>query len=82
MKQKTNLPAEILGWYGTIAILSAYALVSFSVIDPNTFIYQLLNATGAIGIVFISLIKKAYQPATLNIMWAIIGIVALVKLFV
>ena len=80
--KKKNLISEIVGWYGTVAIVLAYALLSFGMMTADSFMYQLLNFTGAIGIVVISLLKKAYQPATLNIIWAVIGLVALVKMFV
>lgn len=73
---------EIEGWYGTVAILAAYALTSFGVISTQSYLYQILNVTGAIGIVIISLRKKAYQPAVLNIIWTLIGLVALIKIFV
>lgn len=62
------------------AIILAYAFVSFDVIKAESIIYQLLNFTGAIGIVIISLVKKAYQPATLNIIWTIIALFALLKI--
>jgi len=68
---------EIIGWYGIVAIILAYALVSFGVLVSNSAIYQLLNFTGAIGIIIVPLAKKAYQPATLNIIWAIVALVAL-----
>ncbi len=71
---------EIIGWYGVIAILLAYALNSFTVLTAKSAPYQLLNLTGAIGIVLISLRKKAYQPATLNLIWMIIAIIALFKI--
>jgi len=71
---------EIIGWYGTIAIIGAYALLSFNLISSQSAIYQLLNVTGAIGIVIISLKKKVYQPAVLNIIWTVIGMVALLQL--
>lgn len=71
---------EIFGWYGTVAILSAYALVSFSIISSNSIWYQMLNLTGATGIVIISFSKKVYQPAFLNLIWAIIAAVVLIKL--
>lgn len=75
-----NKLAEIIGWYGTVAIIGGYALTSFSIITPQTLIYQFLNVTGAIGIVIVSLRKKVYQPAVLNIIWTIIGVVALLKI--
>jgi len=71
---------EIVGWYGTVAILLAYALVSFKIIASNGYIYQLLNLTGAVGIVTISLIKKVRQPAVLNMAWAAIAFIAIIKL--
>ena len=71
---------EIFGWYGTVAILGAYALSSFDYIESSSFIYQILNLTGAFGIIFVSYSKKAYQPAVLNAIWAVIAAIALVKI--
>lgn len=68
------------GWYGAGAILMAFALSCFSLIKPTDLIYQFLNLTGAMGIVLISLSKKAYQPAVLNIIWTLIALVAMVKI--
>lgn len=71
---------ESIGWYGTVAIVLAYGLNSFNVLSANTFFYQILNLTGALGIVFISFKKKTYQPGVLNIIWAIIALIALIRL--
>ena len=59
--------AEIIGWYGTLALLAAYALVSFQIVPANGFVYQFLNLTGAIGIIVIALYKGVYQSVLLNI---------------
>ena len=72
---------EVYGWYGMAAIVLAYALASFSVIEATGLTFQILNGTGALGIVFVSFYKKAYQPAVLNILWTLIAIVAIVKNF-
>ena len=71
---------NILGWYGTLAIVVAYVLVSFSFISSNSLLFQILNGTGAIGIVVISLYKKAYQPAVLNIIWTLVALIAIVSI--
>ncbi len=76
---KKNL-IEIFGWYGTVAIVLAYALVSFSVLSAGSIWYQLLNGTGAIGIVVVSLYKKAYQPGILNIIWTLIAMIAIINI--
>lgn len=77
---KNSKLIEIVGWYGLGATLIAYFLVSFMIIDPNNLLYQLLNLTGALGLVAISLLKRAYQPAILDIVWSIIALVALIRI--
>lgn len=71
---------ELFGWYGMIAIVLGYALVSFSFLQPTDIIYQLLNGTGALGIVTVSFYKKAYQPAVLNIIWTLIALIAIINI--
>jgi hypothetical protein len=71
---------EIFGWYGMIAILGAYFLISFKILESTSLIFQFLNITGAIGIVAVSLYKKAYQPGVLNIIWAIIALLAILRI--
>lgn len=71
---------ELIGWYGICAIIGAYALVSFGVITSSNIWYQLLNLTGAIGIVVNSFYKKDYQPVVLNLLWITIAIVAITKI--
>lgn len=71
---------EIVGWSGTILILLAYLLVSFSIITSDSLLYQSLNLGGAAGIALISLVKKAYPPAVLNIIWALIALIAVLRM--
>jgi hypothetical protein len=79
-KLKRNRPAEIAGWYGTAAIVIAYILVSFNILPAGGGAYQLLNLTGALGIITISVIKKVRQSIILNIFWAGIAALALIRL--
>ncbi len=71
-----------LGWYGMVAIVGAYALNSFGYLESSSLIYQLLNGTGAVGIVVVSFAKKAWQPGILNLIWACIAIVAIARILV
>lgn len=70
------------GWYGVLAILAAYALVSFNAIAAKSYAYQLLNLTGALSIAVEAISKKDKQPAVLNAVWAIVALVAIIQLFV
>ena len=71
---------EILGWYGVVAVVGAYALLSLNILSSNSLIFQGLNLTGAIGIVIDAVEDKNTQPAVLNIIWAVIALVAIVKI--
>ena len=77
---KINNLDEIVGWYGTGAIVLAYALLSFNFVSSVDLTYQILNLTGAFGIVYISFKKKDYQPGVLNIIWVIIVIISVFKI--
>ena len=79
MKHKAE---NYFGWYGVLAILLAYLLVSFNLLPAASLSYQLLNLTGAGGIVVEALSKKDAQPAVLNAVWAIIALLAIARLLV
>ena len=69
---------DIIGWIGTLLILVAYGLLSTGLIasDIRYYIPMLIGST---GVAIISYVKKAWQPCVLNIIFAILSIVAIVK---
>lgn len=71
---------NFLGWGGVVLILLAYILNSFSVVAPQSILYQLLNLAGAIGIIISSVHKKDYEPVVLNIVWGLVAAVILLRL--
>lgn len=77
-----NKVAECAGWYGIVAILGAYFLVSFGVITSDSVVFQLLNATGAVGIIWISVVKRLRQTVVLNAVWLAIALVALAQILI
>lgn len=79
MKHKAE---NYFGWYGVLAILLAYLLLSFNVIASKSLSYQLLNLTGALGIIVEAVSKKDAQPAVLNGAWAAIAILAIVRIMI
>lgn len=72
----------LAGWYGVLAILLAYVLLSFDVIPAKSYGYQVLNLTGSLGIIAEAASKKDKQPVVLNVVWAAVALVALAQLFV
>lgn len=77
---RKNVFVEAFGWYGAVGLLAAYALGSFGVLSAGSVWYQVINVTAALGIVAVSFYKRAYQPGVLNIVWAVIGLMALIKI--
>ena len=71
---------EIVGWYGAAAIILAYFLNSYSVLASTSIVYQLLNLSGALGIVIVSVHKHTFQTVALNIVWSLIAAIAILKI--
>lgn len=70
---------DALGWYGTGAILTAYALSSFGWLEQGR-AYQLLNATGAFGVGLVCWRRKTWQAFWLEAVWGAVALVALVRM--
>ncbi len=75
---KIPLAANVFGWYGTLAILSAYGLSSMGWLEQGV-LYQFLNLTGAAGVGVVCFLRRAWQPMCLEVAWALIAILALVR---
>ena len=74
-----RLWVEIAGWAGPAAILGAYALSSFGVLAQGM-LYQLLNATGALGVAVVCLRRRAWPAFVLEAAWATIATISLLRL--
>jgi hypothetical protein len=72
---------NLFGWFGVAGVLAAYLLLSFGVIESRDLLYQLLNGLGAILLIIESVWRKDYPFTFLNLVWAIVAIIAIVRLF-
>ena len=71
---------EVFAWIGVTVILIAYALLSFDVIESDSITFQLSNLIGAAGIASISFLRQVFQPLVLNTTWAVIALVAIIRI--
>lgn len=71
---------DILGWIGMVLVLVAYLLLSANKID-NGKLYQILNLVAALFMAIGLLPKNAWFSFTLQVIWAIVALISLVKLF-
>jgi hypothetical protein len=72
-----TLTIEIIGWVAAVLILIAYGLLSAGRLTANSPLYQWMNVLGAAGFILNSGWNGAIPSATLNVVWAGIGLVAL-----
>ncbi|RVX39236.1 hypothetical protein EDD27_1584 [Nonomuraea polychroma] len=75
-----DLLLAAVGWAGAAALLLGYARVSSSRLSGDGVAYQLLNLFGSVGLMVNSAYSAAWPSAGLNLVWAAIGVVALIKL--
>lgn len=70
---------DILGWIGMILVLLAYVLLSTSKIE-NGKLYQVINLIAAILMAIGLFPSKAWFSFTLQIIWALVAVVAIIKI--
>ena len=70
---------DVIGWIGMILVLLAYALISTNKIN-NGVLYQILNLVAGVFMAIGLLPKNAWFSFTLQIIWAIIAIISIIKI--
>ncbi len=73
-----NLVYDILGWLGSILILSAYGLNSYQKIKSDSLIYYMLNLIGGMCMIIYSIYKEAFPNMFINVVWVIVAIPAVI----
>jgi hypothetical protein len=68
---------DVIGWFGAVAILVAYTMVSTRGVKGDSVTYQMLNLWGSIGLVTNTLYYGAYPSTLVNVVWAGIAVYTL-----
>ena len=71
---------EISGWTGATLILLAYLLLSMGRLTGRSAAYQGMNVVGAAGFIVNGWWHGALPSASLNVIWMMIGAVALARI--
>jgi len=74
------LVGDVIGWIGAVSLIGAYVLVSLGVVSAQDYLYQILNIIGGGGLLVLGLMRKAYPSVVTNIMWVVVGVVAITRL--
>ena len=72
-----EVAVEIAGWAGASLILGAYLLLSMGKLTGQSLAYQGMNVAGAAGFIVNGWWHGALPSAVLNVIWMMIGAVAL-----
>lgn len=70
---------DLMGWIGMVLVLLAYILLSTGKIK-NGMLYQLLNLFAGIFMAIGLFPKNAWFSFTLQVVWALVAITAILKL--
>ena len=72
-----DVAVEVAGWAGAGLILLGYLLISAGKLTGQSPAYQWMNVAGACGFIVNGWWHGALPSATLNVIWLIIGGIAL-----
>jgi len=76
-----EIAVEAAGWVGASLILLGYLLITLGKLTGQSPLYQWMNVVGAAGFVINGWWHGALPSAALNIVWMLIGGVALIRLW-
>ncbi len=76
-----KLLIDILGWTGSVMVISAYGLNSYQRLASNSLSFILLNLIGGIFLIIYSGYYAAFANTFINVVWVIIAVPALIKYF-
>lgn len=71
---------DILGWIGSAAVISAYALISLNKLNSRSRVYQVLNLAGSLCLVVNTAYYRAYPSTLVNVVWLVIAGLALIRI--
>jgi hypothetical protein len=76
-----KLQIDILGWIGSVLLITAYALNSYQKIKPDSYTFLLLNIVAGIFMIIYSWYYMAFANTLINVVWVIIAVPALINVF-
>ena len=75
-----EIAVEVAGWAGASLILLGYLLITAGKLTGQSAVYQWMNVAGAAGFIVNGWWHGAIPSAALNVVWMLIGAVALLRI--
>ena len=76
-----EIAVEVVGWAGAALILGGYLLITLGKVTGRSPLYQWMNVAGAAGFIINGWWHGAVPSAALNVVWMMIGGVALWRIW-
>jgi hypothetical protein len=65
---------DTIGWVGAVALLIAYALISFKRLEGDSTTFQFLNIGGSVLLAANTIFYGSYPSTFVNLIWAGIAV--------
>lgn len=72
---------EGIGWIGALFSLTAFSLNSWNVISSQSLLYLGMNIVGCLLMAFYAVEKRAHASWVLNLIFLLVAVIALVRVF-
>lgn len=73
---------DIVGWVGTVLLLTGFFLNTFSYIDAESGLYLLFNLLGSAGVGLNALYYRTYPSVAVEGVWFLIALLAIGRMVV
>ena len=77
----TTTYVDALGWVSSVAVVTAYSLISLQKLRSDSKIYQWLNLVGSVGLAVNTAYFRAYPSTVVNVVWLLIACSALIRIW-
>jgi hypothetical protein len=73
-----ELLVGVIGWMGTVLLVTAYGLLTARRLTAGGGVYQSMNLIGGVALMINTAFYSAWPSAALNLVWFGIGLVGLI----
>lgn len=82
MKKTSNISPviEYIGWIGVVLVIASYGLIALGIVGGDSLLYHSLVLAGSVAVGILSLKKRVFQPALLNVLFAILATAAIARI--
>ena len=65
---------QMIGWIGAFMVVVAYFLITYKKVDSGSFLYQILNLLGCIGVGINAFHQAAWPSLGIQVVWGIVAL--------